>query len=156
MTENDQTGGLMWWAKRYHTALIKLAAFIVALSVIVGAAFAVYNNRGLFGFKSSHIGIRPFGSTQQYLTFVAENTGNASGSIGRVTGQFIFQGDGGYSRSNDLRLHVMEYEKGQTVVAPGSTQTMRVNFSDEGRLRTVREYLSRMNRNQEGFNVRRP
>jgi hypothetical protein len=111
-----------------------------SLTLIVGAVYAVYAHRDLVGWVSSDIKIYPLASTQLYMTFIAENDGNRAGSIGRVTGEFHFMGDDSIV-SAPLRLDVLEYDSGGTVIKPGE-QTIRVYFKDESRLQSVIHYFS--------------
>jgi hypothetical protein len=113
---------------------------IGGLTVVVAAVYGAYAHRDLVGWVSSDIEIHPLASTPLYMTFVAENNGNRAGSIGRVTGEFHFIGDDS-AISAPLRLDVLEYDSGATVIKPGE-QTIRVYFKDERRLQEVMGYFS--------------
>jgi hypothetical protein len=76
------------------------------------------------------------------MLFLVENDGNRSASVGRVTGQFEFSGAERKSLTGPLRLDVMEYGEGKSLIAPGASQQLRVHFADPERLKTTIKYLS--------------
>jgi hypothetical protein len=124
---------------------IEVLAWIVGILAVVGTgAYWLYENRRMIGIASSDIDIRPMASTREYMTFLAENTGNAPGSIGRVTGKFIFKRRDSESQitSADLRLDVKEYETGSVLIEPKKPQILRVYFANEQRLGTVLDFLA--------------
>jgi hypothetical protein len=117
-------------------------ATVVGVSAIVGALFAVYQSRHLFGFRSSEIAIRPMASTRGFMLFLIENDGNGPASVGRVTGEFIFLGSERNARSAPLRLDVIEYGEGKGLIPPGMSQQLRVHFADSERQENAVNYLS--------------
>jgi hypothetical protein len=72
------------------------------------------------------------------MLFAVENDGNKVGSVGRVTVEFQFEGDQKVF-SAPLRLDVLEYEEGKTLIKPGEFQQLRVHFANRDRLDSVIE-----------------
>jgi hypothetical protein len=118
-----------------------ILAVIGGAGLIIGVILTVYQNRDWVGIKYSDISIRPSASTQLYMLFSAENDGNKAGSIGRVTVKFQFIGDSEVI-SYPLRLDLLEYAEGKTLIKPTDTQELRVYFANNERYDTVRKYIA--------------
>jgi hypothetical protein len=133
----DVPGFTVTWPKIAAICQMVLA-IIGGCAVVFGAIYGVYQHRDLLGFAASEIVVHPLASTPLYMLFAVENDGNKVGSVGRVTVEFQFEGDQKVF-SAPLRLDVLEYEEGKTLIKPGEFQQLRVHFVDRDRLDSVIE-----------------
>lgn len=130
------TAGLRFF--RHHVSALLTAFFLPIAAILV--TYQPTLDDILFQ-ERSRIEIIPSTSSRDYITLIAENTGNRPGSIGRVTVRFDFKGSTNRAISGDLRLDVREQEQGAIVVPRDSISILNVGFKSSDRKNNVLEQM---------------